>query len=331
MKKLLILTVTMLIVGSTPATAAVSIPVENFSFELPGTIKQACWDGEKSGSTDIPGWTDGPAIAHDSGVERDTAYGSTEPNSTSWAAFLENADTPVWNLVNHIISSGEQFTLQIDLKDNWKNTTACSAIISLYYDNAGTRVPVASTTVTPLTAYSTFSLEFAADSDPNSFGHQLGIEIDNVSASPGSSWIGIDNVRLESPTIWKAWNPNPPIDSMTASSGVVLRWNAGANAASVNGHRVYLDLDMQKVIARSGCTVNGVSSTDVSYTVSGLTSGGTYYWAIDEVNDTNVWSGNTWSFQVPVLTAINPTPADGAQRVIRELELLQWKPGSGCF
>lgn len=52
----------LILTASVPAGADVSIEVENFSFELPGTVKQHCWDGERPEGgvfADVPGWTDG--------------------------------------------------------------------------------------------------------------------------------------------------------------------------------------------------------------------------------------------------------------------------------
>ena len=43
-------------------------------------------------------------------------------------------------------------------------------------------------------SWSGHSVGLAASAFPAAIGHQLGIELDNVTA--GDSWIGIDNVRL---------------------------------------------------------------------------------------------------------------------------------------
>ena len=83
--------------------------------------------------------------------------------------------------------------LQVDVQNSW---TADPKII-LYYDDDGTRVTVASATVTPLEqgegGWTEFSVSLAAGDAPDSIGKQLGIEIDALSAS---SWIGVDNARV---------------------------------------------------------------------------------------------------------------------------------------
>lgn len=171
------------------------IEVENFSFELPGTAKIKGWNGEGSGGTpaeDIPGWASDTAAA-DSGVESDW------PGSTDgvWSGYIMGEDPSVWNLTDQVIGSGEEYLLQVDLQDNWTDGGEPQMVISLYYDDAGTRVTVASETVTPPDqtegGWTEFSVSFVADDVSDSIGKLLGIEIDNISTS---SWVGMDNVRL---------------------------------------------------------------------------------------------------------------------------------------
>ena len=87
---------------------------------------------------------------------------------------------------------------------------------------------------------------------------------------------------------------------------------------------MYLDPNNQKVIGRSGCVVNGVSRTEPNYPIiSPLTLGGTYYWAVDEVNgppDYTVFNGDVWSFtvepvsyQLPGSSIINATASSISQ------------------
>jgi hypothetical protein len=61
----------------------------------------------------------------------------------------------------------------------------------------------------------------------------------------------------------------------------------------------------------------------------GLVPGTTYYWRIDEVNDTesnSPWRGDVWSFTVPPKTAYSPDPADGAEFVDPNA-VFTWTPG----
>jgi len=160
--------------------------LENASFELPGTEKQIGFDN-------VPGWSSDTEVA-DSGVESDWP-GSTDG---AWAGFMMGSDPSIWNLTDHVIASGDEFILLVDLQDNWTDGGEPQVLISLHYDDAGARVTVASATVTPSDqsegGWSEFSVSFAADDVPDSIGKLIGIEIDNVSET--DSWIGIDNLRL---------------------------------------------------------------------------------------------------------------------------------------
>jgi hypothetical protein len=184
------------IIAYLTAEEPVAIPVENASFELPGTTKQNNWDGgtnAKGTFEDVPGWSS-DTMAEDSGVESDWP-GSTEG---VWTGFMMGSDPSAWNLTDHVISAGEVLTLKVDLQDNWTDGGAPEVTISLYYDDAGTRVTMASATVTPSDqaegGWAEFSVSVAADDVPDSIGKLLGVEIDNVSAT--NSWIGMDNVRI---------------------------------------------------------------------------------------------------------------------------------------
>jgi hypothetical protein len=61
----------------------------------------------------------------------------------------------------------------------------------------------------------------------------------------------------------------------------------------------------------------------------GLIPGTTYYWRVDEINDSNPaspWKGNIWSFQVQPVTAWKPTPLD-AMRYVDPNQDLSWEKG----
>ena len=168
---------------------AESIYVENYSFEEPGSGKiQTNWDR-------VPGW-DSDTDPTDSGVESDSAYGSTDGD---WSAFLMASDPSIYNMTEHVITAGATYTLKVDLQDNWSpDGTTTLFEISLYYEEAGDRITVASATVTPVWPWSTFELTFLADDAPDSIGNTIGIELDNVTDPVyGENWVGMDNVRLD--------------------------------------------------------------------------------------------------------------------------------------
>ena len=164
------------------------VEVENFSFELPGTEKIKGWNGEGVAGTpavDIPGWSSDAVVA-DSGVE--TGY---SPTDGDWTAFLMSGDPSVWQLTNHTIAEGDVLELKVDARITWAATTMQMA---LYYDDNGTRVPVASSDVALTDDMQEYVLSFSAGAVPESVGHKIGIEF--VNSSSGDTWIGLDNVRL---------------------------------------------------------------------------------------------------------------------------------------
>jgi len=178
-----------LLASANSQAAYVKVPVPNYSFELPGTIKQQCWDGEKPGSTDVPGWSS-DIVAINSGVE--IGPGSSNGN---WIAFLMGSeqgegDSSIWNLLPHVIKAGDEFVLSIDARNNHN---ASVLKMSFYYqDENGQRIKVATKAVELTGTFNTYVLRFAADNVPDSIGHELGIEFDN----PSTGWLGIDNVQV---------------------------------------------------------------------------------------------------------------------------------------
>jgi hypothetical protein len=93
--------------------------------------------------------------------------------------------------------------------------------------------------------------------------------------------------------------PNPANGAVDVSPTQPLTWDAGAVAAS---HDVYFGTDADAV---AGATKNspeykGPKALGAeSYDPGRLALATTYYWRIDEVNDTNPdspWAGNVWSF-----------------------------------
>jgi hypothetical protein len=167
----------------------VVIPVVNASFEQPGTAKIKGWNGEGIGGTpavDIPGWASDTAVA-DSGVE--TGYTATDGQ---WTAFLMGADPSVWQSTGFVIQASDVFTLSVDARNTWQGTTLR---MTVYYEDAGIRVPAATVDAAVTGTMQRFALTFDAAQVPAAAGKVLGVEFDNVTTN-GQSWIGLDNVTL---------------------------------------------------------------------------------------------------------------------------------------
>jgi len=133
-----------------------------------------------------------------------------------------------------------------------------------------------------------------------------------------------------------AFGPNPADGELYPDTWVNLSWRPGDFAAS---HDVYIGDNFDDVNDGAEGTFQGnqtltfivVGFPGFAYP-DGLVPGTTYYWRIDEVNDTepnSPWKGNVWSFSVPPKTAYYPDPADGAEQVEPDVEL-SWTGGFGA-
>ncbi|MHC4074597.1 MAG: LamG domain-containing protein [Planctomycetota bacterium] len=133
-----------------------------------------------------------------------------------------------------------------------------------------------------------------------------------------------------------ALGPKPADGSDIEDTWVNLSWRAGDFAVS---HDVYLGKNFNAVNDGATETYQG-NQTSTFFVVGfpgfpfpdGLVRGSTYYWRIDEVNDTepnSPWKGPVWSFNIPPKTAYNPAPSDGAELVDLNVEL-NWTAGLGA-
>ena len=134
-----------------------------------------------------------------------------------------------------------------------------------------------------------------------------------------------------------ASNPNPADGALHAGTWVTLSWTPGELAAS---HDIYLGDNYDDV--NTAATGSGLyrGSQDLTYYIAGfpgyaypdgLVPGTTYYWRIDEVNESepnSPWKGDVWSFSIPPKTAYNPIPAEGAEFVELNVQL-KWTAGFG--
>jgi hypothetical protein len=130
--------------------------------------------------------------------------------------------------------------------------------------------------------------------------------------------------------------PKPADGAMLEDTWANISWKPGGRAVS---HDVYIGDNFDDVNAGAESTFIGnqagtfkvVGFPGFPYP-DGLVPGTTYYWRIDEVNDTepnSPWKGPVWSFSIPPKTAYNPGPADGAESIATNVQL-SWTPGFGA-
>jgi hypothetical protein len=140
-----------------------------------------------------------------------------------------------------------------------------------------------------------------------------------------------------SPVFTRALNPIPDDGAYHPNTWVNLSWKPGDYAVS---HDVYIGDNFDDVFNGAEGTFQG--NQMATFIVAGfpgfpypdgLAPGNTYYWRIDEVNDTepnSPWKGNVWSFSIPPRTGFNANPADGAEAVALDAKL-SWTPGFGAI
>ena len=134
-----------------------------------------------------------------------------------------------------------------------------------------------------------------------------------------------------------ATRPGPKDDSLILATWVNLSWSPGDFAVS---HDIYIGDNFDDVDAGAESTFVGNQAD--TFVVAGfpgfafpdgLVPGSTYYWRIDEVNDTepdSPWKGDIWSFSIAPNTAYDPGPADGADSVNVDGSL-SWTAGLGAI
>jgi len=136
-------------------------------------------------------------------------------------------------------------------------------------------------------------------------------------------------------TVTQALAPSPADGVIIDSTWVNLTWTPGDLATS---HQIYIADNYDDVDSGAEGAFQGKQAT-TTFTLGfpgfaipdGLVPGRTYYWRIDEVNDTepeSPWKGSIWSFSVRPKTAWHPVPADGSLFVEPDTSLT-WDPGVG--
>jgi hypothetical protein len=150
----------------------------------------------------------------------------------------------------------------------------------------------------------------------------------------------LDEIRADMKAVGEPWpyalGPTPPDGALHDDTWVNLSWSAGDFAVS---HDVYMSDNFENVNDGAESTFQG-NQTDTFFVVGfpgfafpdGLVPGTTYYWRIDEVNDTepnSPWKGDVWSFSIPPKTAYFPDPANGAESVAMDGQL-SWTGGFGA-
>jgi len=286
MKKTLVLAIVAgMLLPLTGAAIAEPVTVGNFSFEEPGTEKLFNWEN-------VPNWNS-DTVADDSGV--DSVASGYVVTDGQWFGYLWNADPSVYNLTDHTILAGELFILTVDASAGY-TTGGKSPLfkMTLYYDNAGGRVPVSSQTFVLSGAndhviQGEYSITFTANVTPASIGKKIGIELQNTAAPTLTSWLLMDNVRLEKSL---ASNPSPADHDTFVAATTNISWTLDP---SVDKCDVYFGTDSN--VTANPKVIDGVKQT--SYNPPGdLDPEMVYFWRVDSYVGETLHEGNKieWEF-----------------------------------
>jgi hypothetical protein len=132
-----------------------------------------------------------------------------------------------------------------------------------------------------------------------------------------------------------ASKPNPADGALHESTWANISWRPGFYAVS---HDIYIGDNFDDV--NDGAESTFVGNQTGTFIVvgfpgfplpDGLVPGTTYYWRIDEVNETepnSPWKGDIWTFSIPPKTAYFPVPSDGTESIAVDVEL-SWTGGFG--
>ncbi len=126
----------------------------------------------------------------------------------------------------------------------------------------------------------------------------------------------------------QASNPNPADEATGVAIDAVLSWEAGDWADS---HDVYLGTNYDSVADADHSSPEFMGNQTATSYDPDLQYNTTYYWSVDEIDETNVWPGPVWSFTTLSAPgqAGDPSPDDGITEVSIN-ENLSWTAGSGA-
>ena len=264
----------------------------------------------------------------------------TDGHGIGW---IQNNDIYCWQVIDsNNYAANKRYTLLIDGQGN------CNPDISLFY---GADPCDANKVISKVFSLATgepyacenwvYDLKVEGDvlTGSPAVGQPIGIKIYNPAS--GGGYFYMDNVRLEEDWATNAYEPYPADGAEEVNRVVTLTWKSGTYTQDVNGHEVYFGTSWAEVDSATTATVGiyrGAQNRDAnSYTPTEVTLelGKTYFWRIDEVNESysgtepppGPWKGDVWSFTVTGY-AYNVYPADGAVDIPFLGLLLRWTAGT---
>ncbi|MBN2183486.1 MAG: LamG domain-containing protein [Sedimentisphaerales bacterium] len=120
------------------------------------------------------------------------------------------------------------------------------------------------------------------------------IVIATNSNAPGAFYF--DNARLIGSGNLRAENPSPADEETDVERYPTLIWKRGTN---INTHNIYLGTNFNDVNDATADVHPNVTFAQLdvnNFTPGNLEFDTTYYWRVDEVNNTDLWKGIVWNF-----------------------------------
>ncbi|MHC4498326.1 MAG: LamG domain-containing protein, partial [Planctomycetota bacterium] len=286
---------------------AVIVPRRAFS-DVTGAITIAVWLNGLSTQSDNSDMTviDGGVI-HDElldGAYSLTVLAPAEDGSVAWRAGNDTNDVLIWEEAN-----------PSEWKEEWHHFAfvkdESAGTMTIYFD--GLRVDSKTGTISSLTNALGTGAKLGAytDNDSDYEGKMDDFRIYKIALSAAQ----IAAIVREDLGI--AWGPSPYDGQPDAPPTSKLIWRPGDYASS---HEVYFGTNQQQVEDANNSWPVGISvykgnQGPNTYDPSPLDLGTTYYWRIDEVNDTNDdrWTGKLWMFKVADYLIIDNFDDDTAQ------------------
>lgn len=163
--------------ASAAYAAPFDVTIVNGDFQADGTTKIT------NGFANITGWSNTGTTYADSGIESAL---------TGIAAYAKSNDDGAYQILNHTMTTGDQYTLTWDSADGWNDSAGKVSLLS-----AGSMVDAFSAAVSLATYEGTHGLNltliFTATAADN--GKYIGIMFKN--SGPDESWARFDEFTLE--------------------------------------------------------------------------------------------------------------------------------------
>ena len=269
--------------GETPSTIFTNETQYTFSLWAKGDLTAVSINGYSF----YVFWSDGNKFKCDLGFKYNQSAAFTAPGN-AWAG----GATGIWdpnNTARYVNpESWNMYTFTWDADNNHVASYVNGVLRGSWGDNDGNDIPAlaAGATVTDFGFGDGYSW-----ASPGGWYRNFRIWDEALDATEVADLVGDFFLKAQDPS--PAYLSDFVTDANTID--LALSWQAGTYAAS---HDLYVGTDFDDVNDADNMSPEFVGNiADNSYDIT-VTSGSTYYWRVDEVNDIDIWKGDVWSFNV---------------------------------